>query len=70
MSKNSQQTPEEKNFLPITIYALLDWLVQGNNEFEETFLLFQVFVEIILTFEAFLKFNFARDEVKGQNKLQ
>ena len=34
----------------ITIYALLGWLVQGNNEFEKTFLLFQAFVEIVFTF--------------------
>ena len=57
----------------ITIYVLLCWLVEGNNEFEETFLLFQVFVEIFLTFEAFLKFkrkNFknAENVKNGQNK--
>ena len=31
---------------PITIYVLLGWLDEGNNEFGEIFLLFQVFVEI------------------------
>ena len=54
----------------ITIYVLLGWLDEGNNELEETFLLFQVFVEIFFTFEAFLKFFWAWDEVKGQNELQ
>ena len=42
------------------------WLVK--NEFEETFLLFQVFVKIYVTFEAFLKFFLAQDEARVKIK--
>ena len=42
--------------MKITIFVLLGWLDEGNNEIEETSLLFQVLVKIFVTFKAFLKF--------------
>ena len=44
----------------ITIYVLLGWLDEGNNEFKETFLLFQVYVKIFFTFEAFFMLFLAK----------